>query len=81
MNPPSPDEGDQERQGPTYTVRLTLVASINPEYDAFISNEWTDAQSISRVLQRHVDGEQSRDNSVSTALMVRSISIWSHAHE
>jgi hypothetical protein len=74
MNPPSPDEGDQEPQGPTYRVRLTLVASINPEYDTFVSNERADSHSIPRVLQRHIEGEQSRDNSVSTALMVCSIS-------
>jgi hypothetical protein len=73
MNPPSPDEGDQEPQGPMYRVCLTLVASINPEYDAFVSNEWADSHSIPRVLQRHIEGEQSRDNSVSTALMACSI--------
>ena len=31
--PPSPGEGGHEHQGPVYRVRLTLVASINPEYD------------------------------------------------
>ncbi|KAH9022386.1 hypothetical protein EDB83DRAFT_2555670 [Lactarius deliciosus] len=45
-NPPSPEERGPGRLDPTYRVRLTHVASINPE-----------------VLKRHVEGEQSQDNS------------------
>jgi hypothetical protein len=31
---PSPGEGDRERPDFAFRVRLTLVASINPEYGA-----------------------------------------------
>ncbi|KAN0132399.1 Piwi domain containing protein [Lactarius tabidus] len=55
---PSPGEGDRERPDFAFRVRLTLVASINPE-----------------VLQRHIEGEQSRDNAVSTALMALNVAV------
>jgi hypothetical protein len=72
---PTPVEGGREHPNFAFRVQLTLVASINPEYGATVPLfEWTDAHLNYRVLQRHIEGEQSRDNSVSTALMVRSIS-------
>ncbi|KAH9023196.1 argonaute-like protein [Lactarius hengduanensis] len=57
-NPPSPEERGPGRPDPTYRVRLTHVASINPE-----------------ILKRHVEGEQSQDNSVSTTLMALNVAV------
>jgi hypothetical protein len=36
MGHPSPGETGHERPDSSFRVRLTLVASINPEYDAFV---------------------------------------------
>ena len=55
-----------------YTVRLSLAQTINPEYVIFQSTSLINFQRISRVLQRFVRGEQSLDNDVLTATMVRS---------
>ncbi len=54
-----------------YTVLLTFVNTINPEYVLFLPTELINDQWISRVLQRFVRGEQSQDNDVLTAIMVR----------
>jgi eukaryotic translation initiation factor 2C len=58
MGHPSPGETGHERPDSSFRVRLTLVASINPE-----------------VLQRHVEGEQSHDNSVLTTLMALNVAV------
>ena len=54
-----------------YTVLLTFVNTVNPEYVLFLPTELINDQWISRVLQRFVRGEQSQDNDVLTAIMVR----------
>ncbi|KAH9062680.1 argonaute-like protein [Lactarius vividus] len=57
-----------------FTVRLTLVASINPEYDLLhVFPDSTVVLLIPRVLQRFVLGEQSQDNTVLTAIMVLNV--------
>ena len=49
--PPSPGEGGQERQGPAYRVRLTLVASINPEYDPTVPFILSNVLMLTRFLE------------------------------
>jgi hypothetical protein len=69
--PPSPGEATRGGRGPIeYRVRLTHVASINPEYDTLILLGSTHSQLISRVLQEFLQGHQSHDNTVLTAITV-----------
>jgi hypothetical protein len=70
--PPSPGERARGGRGPIeYNVRLTHVASINPEYETFIFPGSTYSQRISRVLQGFLQGHQSsNDNTVLTAITV-----------
>lgn len=60
-----------------YTVRLSLVQKINPECVFFQSTALINVERISRVLQRFVRGEQSMDNDVLTAIMVRVFIVYS----
>ena len=70
--PPSPGERERGGRGPMeYKVRLTHVASINPEYETFIFPESTYSERIYRVLQEFLQGRQSsNDNIVLTAITV-----------
>jgi hypothetical protein len=73
--PPSPGETARRGRGPIeYRVRLTHVASISTEYVYSPLPESTYAQSVStRVLQRFLQGMQSHDNNVLTAITVRAV--------
>ena len=62
-----------------YKVRLTHVASINPEYETFIFPGSTHSQRISRVLQGFLQGRQSsNDNTVLTAITVCTVYFCCH---
>lgn len=70
--PPSPGERERGGRDPMqYKVRLTHVASINPEYDTIIFPGSTYSERIYRVLQEFLQGRQSsNDNTVLTAITV-----------
>jgi eukaryotic translation initiation factor 2C len=56
--------------GREFTVRLTLVTTINPECASFQFAKWMDAHLIPRVLPLFVGGAYNHDNDVLTAIMV-----------
>jgi hypothetical protein len=68
-----PEQGAAAGAGPRpYKVRLTRAAEINSEYDCFNPNTCTTffLLYVYRVLTRFIQGQQSNDNTVLTAITV-----------
>jgi hypothetical protein len=79
--PPLPDECARGGRGPMeYRVRLTHVASINPEYETYSSFQYRLMLNVfSRVLQGFLQGKQSsNDNTVLTAITVCTVYFSCH---
>jgi hypothetical protein len=61
---------NNDRPPKIYKIRLTRVAKINTEY-GFLSSFFSSLHIAHRILHRFIEGRQSHDNAVNTALMVR----------
>ena len=64
--PPAPGS----RPPKTYKIKVTKVAEINTEYDLFILTRDQLSDPSFRLLHRFIEGKQSQDNAVLTAIMV-----------
>ena len=57
-------------------MKLTIAAEINTEYDLLILTRDQLSDPVFRLLHRFIEGKQTQDNEVLTAIMVSSVSYY-----